>query len=179
MTEQKPKICAMCGEPLPANSGNNRKYCSPKCARESEKNARLSVISKKAKARSKYAFGIICAFEGKCAICGWQASPCLIKTGKTIHWSYGNEIHHIKPVADGGTNDHDNMILLCPNHHKMAHMGLIDEQDLRRLTRQPVPFEKTAMGAQLRMSEQTFRRYVLRSFEDKEKETDDQSEGKK
>ena len=171
MTERKPKICATCGEPLPANSGNNRKYCSPKCAREAEKKARLPYIAGRSSARSKYAFGVICAFESKCAICGWQATPRLIKTGRRIQWSCGNEIHHITPVADGGTDNPDNLVLLCPNHHKMAHMGLIDAEDLRRLTRQPVAFENTETGAFLRVSEATFRLYVKTILENKAKET--------
>lgn len=31
------------------------------------------------------------------------------------------EQHHIKPRSIGGSDDYDNTLLLCPNHHGMAH----------------------------------------------------------
>jgi len=33
-------------------------------------------------------------------------------------------IHHRLPVANGGTNDLDNLLLVCPNHHAMMHTQL-------------------------------------------------------
>ena len=34
-------------------------------------------------------------------------------------------VHHIVHRANGGTNDADNLILLCSGHHRMVHDGLI------------------------------------------------------
>ena len=31
------------------------------------------------------------------------------------------EMHHIIPKAEGGTDDYDNLILLCPAHHQEMH----------------------------------------------------------
>ena len=31
------------------------------------------------------------------------------------------EIHHIKPLSEGGSDDVDNLQLLCSGHHKMVH----------------------------------------------------------
>lgn len=42
--------------------------------------------------------------EKCCAVCGEQVGPIL-------------EIHHLKPVARGGTNAYDNLVGLCPNCH--------------------------------------------------------------
>ena len=46
-----------------------------------------------------------------------------------------NEIHHITPVQEGGTDEWNNIILLCPNHHKAADLGLIDREELRAHTK--------------------------------------------
>lgn len=35
------------------------------------------------------------------------------------------EIHHLIPKKDGGCDDSNNIIVLCPNHHSMIHHGLI------------------------------------------------------
>jgi predicted HNH restriction endonuclease len=35
------------------------------------------------------------------------------------------EVHHYKPVADGGQNTTGNLITLCANHHAAVHAGLV------------------------------------------------------
>lgn len=42
-----------------------------------------------------------------CALCGWKNAKC--------------DIHHIKDVSFGGTNDMTNLIYVCPNHHREIH----------------------------------------------------------
>lgn len=41
--------------------------------------------------------------------------------------------HHITPVRSGGSDALSNLITLCPNHHLMAHAGLITKQQLRAI----------------------------------------------
>jgi hypothetical protein len=41
------------------------------------------------------------------------------------------EMHHLDPVAEGGTNDAANLICLCPNCHTQHHQSLIPESSLR------------------------------------------------
>lgn len=41
------------------------------------------------------------------------------------------QIHHIKPVCEGGNNAEKNLIILCPNCHKLAHVGLISKEELQ------------------------------------------------
>lgn len=43
----------------------------------------------------------------KCSICGWNKATC--------------DIHHILPKKCGGTDDNNNLIILCPNCHRMVH----------------------------------------------------------
>jgi 5-methylcytosine-specific restriction endonuclease McrA len=43
-----------------------------------------------------------------CAVCGAKV---------------GLELHHIMPLAMGGTNDIENMMVLCHEHHVQIHAG--------------------------------------------------------
>lgn len=62
--------------------------------------------------------------EKKCAICGWDISV---------------DIHHIVPIREGGKNTDDNLILLCPNHHRMADMGLLSREEMREAALKLLP----------------------------------------
>jgi predicted HNH restriction endonuclease len=52
----------------------------------------------------------------KCIICEWDICE--------------PDIHHIVPKNEGGTNDHSNLICLCPNCHRMAHNNLYERDML-------------------------------------------------
>jgi hypothetical protein len=41
------------------------------------------------------------------------------------------DIHHIVEVAEGGTNDPENLIALCPNCHRNYHSGPITQEDIQ------------------------------------------------
>ena len=43
------------------------------------------------------------------------------------------QIHHIKPVADEGSNDEENLIVLCSNCHSKVTAGEITEAEILRL----------------------------------------------
>lgn len=42
-----------------------------------------------------------------CFNCDWSEAAC--------------DIHHIIPRSKGGTDDHTNLTILCPNCHRVAH----------------------------------------------------------
>lgn len=46
----------------------------------------------------------------KCEMCGWDKGNC--------------DVHHIKPKSKGGTDDISNLIVLCPNCHRLQHAKL-------------------------------------------------------
>ena len=45
------------------------------------------------------------------------------------------EVHHIKPVSEGGTNVGSNLVVLCANHHSDAHNGTITRTELREVVK--------------------------------------------
>ena len=43
------------------------------------------------------------------------------------------QVHHIKPVAEGGNDDEENLIVLCSNCHSKVTAGEIEEAEILRL----------------------------------------------
>ncbi len=56
--------------------------------------------------------------KGSCESCG-KPSPFIRKKDSTFYL----EIHHVKRLADGGSDTHTNAIALCPNCHREFHYG--------------------------------------------------------
>lgn len=65
-----------------------------------------------------------------CALCGWHLEN-ITPNGKVQHQG-GCELHHITPYSEGGSNNANNLILLCPNCHKMADNEVISRDILRQ-----------------------------------------------
>ncbi|MFR3728467.1 HNH endonuclease [Lacrimispora sp.] len=61
--------------------------------------------------------------EGKCQYCGNEA-PFYDKNNKPYL-----EEHHVKRLADGGTDTLDNVVAVCPNCHRKMHV-LNEETDM-------------------------------------------------
>ena len=137
------KNCAYCGKVFQIEPGvgrSNRKYCSQTCARMANT---MNAYKKRPERFSTFSYkgyratDIITRYGHKCALCGWQVSDRLLFTKRGTQYAYGNEIHHIVPIDDGGESDWDNLILLCPNHHKMANLGVITPEELKKHVLQP------------------------------------------
>ncbi len=56
-------------------------------------------------------------YDNKCQICEYR-----LEIDAQTHYS---EVHHIWPLHDGGDDDFDNMIVLCPTHHAEFDYGII------------------------------------------------------
>ncbi|ACH39796.1 HNH endonuclease [Citrifermentans bemidjiense Bem] len=61
---------------------------------------------------------VIARAKGTCEYCGELGF--LMSNGK----SYYLEAHHVIALADEGRDTPDNVIALCPKHHKEAHFGI-------------------------------------------------------
>lgn len=106
--------CAACGNPIyraPYQMKSNADYaCSQKCRY-------IIVANKLSGPRTS---GIRLALQrdkAKCKICGFNVLV---------------EVHHIMPRRHGGSDDLDNLITLCPNHHTMADREIISAEELKK-----------------------------------------------
>lgn len=54
-------------------------------------------------------------YESKC-----QIESCGFTFVKTNGENY-SEAHHLKPLSENGSQDESNVVILCPNHHRMFH----------------------------------------------------------
>lgn len=121
----------------------NAKYCSLSCAGKAPKQLQFKTICKhcgkefQSASRSARYCSISCKqkyyrFKSKgdksmksfnkdfkdipCEICNWKETT--------------RDLHHIIHVSKGGKNTKDNLISVCPNHHRMIHNNLISENTL-------------------------------------------------
>lgn len=141
------QICQACGKEFTYTTygAGRRKYCSTTCARRKDTSNTYKRISDNSH-KGYWSTEIIVRYGGRCAICGWRATEDLITHNGHTQKAYGNETHHIIAVKDGGKATEDNLILLCPNHHKQADLGLISVEELRKhLKKPPTEEEKQAM----------------------------------
>ncbi len=128
--------CAFCGKEIPKDlGGNRRKYCSTECARCANRN--IKKISERVRKMLPIKEQILQAYDCRCAICGWRGcdEPGMIANNGHRQWGCMNQIHHIVPVSKGGKETVDNLILLCPNHHKMADLGIISAEELQKIAK--------------------------------------------
>lgn len=72
---------------------------------------------------------ILKSYSYKCALCDWNL-PYNAPDGKK-QYQGGCDLHHITPYSEGGSNEANNLILLCPNCHKLADTGMITREYLR------------------------------------------------
>lgn len=100
--------CFYCGNKFKAAS-NEAKYCSKNCK---QKNYRKQQITLEfgTKALQNTIGHLPCEIPG----CGWKEAT--------------RDIHHLVPITNGGKNTLDNVIVVCPNHHRMFHHNLISKE---------------------------------------------------
>lgn len=49
------------------------------------------------------------------------------------------DTHHIKSRRDGGKHTLSNLLVLCPNCHRLAHVGKLTLKELRMIRRKFTP----------------------------------------
>lgn len=109
--------CKTCGALVlvtPSMLKKNRNcFCSPACAKQNHKIALTGKPKQNVPRSGKMAARV--RDGGKCVLCGF---------------SHATAVHHIIARQKGGTNELENLVTLCPNHHYMAHAGLIPLETL-------------------------------------------------
>jgi predicted restriction endonuclease len=120
------KECSICKIDISHKKSNNSSKCE-KCSRRLNENS-LNKIKARTKNIKSVKQEILVAYNSCCAICGWKTEKNFYQN-KYLH-QRGCEIHHINPVCNGGKDVFENCILLCPNHHKEADLGIISKSVL-------------------------------------------------
>jgi hypothetical protein len=107
---QKVAVCPVCGKEF--LSGRNRKTCSHACANTGRAGVRYKQAGRPpcdrvadSRALKKR---LIDMRGSRCQRCGYSDVNILV-------------VHHITRRSDGGTNDLDNLELICPNRHAEIH----------------------------------------------------------
>jgi len=120
------KKCSICKNDISHKKSNNSSKCE-KCVRKPNEKS-LNKIKERTKNIRKVKQEILSSYNSCCTICGWKIEKKYCNN-KYLHQS-GCEIHHINPISNGGKDVFENCILLCPNHHKEADLGIISESVL-------------------------------------------------
>lgn len=121
--------CQDCGAELDRMFENRISKCE-KCKRKSTDSKRERARSHSIRLR-KYKDLVAIMYMKKCAICGWRITDGFL-SGRNGMDQYGNEIHHVIKINDGGGDEFSNLIMLCPNHHKQADRGFITIEEIRK-----------------------------------------------
>ena len=102
-----PTTCVYCNTSFLSGSLET-KYCSREC--------KLRNYRKKQKPDIEFHANSLARVlkELPCEICGWNETT--------------RDVHHIIPVSEGGKSAMSNLIVVCPNHHRMYHKHLISEE---------------------------------------------------
>lgn len=104
--KSKENICVYCESKFLSTS-KGAKYCSNHCKIRNYRKRQVT---------QSYHTSSLQRILGHlpCEICGWKEAT--------------RDIHHILPVSKGGKNTLDNVILVCPNHHRMFHHNLVSKE---------------------------------------------------
>jgi len=72
-----------------------------------------------------------------CMRCGWDDGPC--------------DTHHINEKSNGGKNRIENGILICPNCHRLVHIGIISPEELLAIKATATPLVDRIIGKRSRV----------------------------
>lgn len=103
------RTCVYCYNLFLAGS-KEAKYCSRSCKLKNYRSKQITL-----KYHSKTLQNILGHLP--CEICGWKEAT--------------RDLHHIIPISKGGKNTMQNVIVVCPNHHRMFHHNLVSEEAIQ------------------------------------------------
>lgn len=110
-TKGRTKIvqCIRCGCNIDVSIHSSRKswICNECKQNNSPHSKNVEKIKSILEFSKRTAVKILKRMGAKCSICGWDESTC--------------DIHHIIPKKNGGTDNMDNLIYICPNCHRICH----------------------------------------------------------
>ena len=102
---KKQYTCEKCNEAFFGSIKKGRKARCEECRRKTKAPDVRSLATLPKRTMHK----ILKRMKACCAICGWQHATC--------------DVHHIVPKSKGGSHSDDNLIVVCPNHHRIIHQA--------------------------------------------------------
>ena len=100
--------CEKCGETFNRLTiHRDRKIHCEKCKRQVRYINDIEKVKSILELSSRTVQKIIKRANRKCEICGWNESTC--------------DIHHVIEKKNKGTDDSNNLIIICPNCHRVIH----------------------------------------------------------
>lgn len=96
--------CISCGDEY---KGYNRYKKCPDCRKKIGRIKDISTINSIKKLSKRTVSKLLKRAEKECVLCGWNVATC--------------DIHHIVERSNGGSDDHDNLVVVCPNCHRSIH----------------------------------------------------------
>lgn len=114
----------------PSKFKKGQLHCSAKCGQESRKR-KISGASRSSRPFGSRKAKVRDGFS--CRICGFDLA---------VH------THHIMHKKDGGSNHLDNLITLCPNHHALAHAGILTSVEMIEALKKPLTVVNNEMRFQ-------------------------------
>jgi len=120
------KKCEWCGTEFKVLASKPRKFCCRKCndmARSTMYGGENNPNYRHGQNQTSAGYTARKRYDSKCILCGFDVVV---------------QIHHIVPKNEGGTNEPENLAVLCPNHHAMAHKGLISRDELSDAARRAI-----------------------------------------
>lgn len=115
--------CEFCGKEFTKRTSDSKRFCSQLCAARGtavekfgysiDEQRKLSKNQNSHQSATKLAKKIL---GDKCAICGWEEETC--------------DVHHIKPRSESGSHSLTNLIVVCPNHHRLIRNHKISDDEV-------------------------------------------------
>lgn len=108
-TKGKTKIatCIRCGQEFLASIHTNKCKCiCPECKMHNRPHYKTNIVTLQDLSKRTFV-KILKRMNVGCSICGWNESTC--------------DVHHIIPKKEGGSDNFDNLIVVCPNCHRICH----------------------------------------------------------
>lgn len=124
-TKKETKTCLYCKKKfLHIPYKGLGKFCSKACFYSSKKGKQPWHPNQNVRRKLKeIAFDV---YGYKCEICEYSITV---------------DIHHLIPRSQNGSNNINNIAVLCPNHHREYHIGLLVKEDIYNLRNKSVEME--------------------------------------
>ena len=112
--------CKWCGKKI--ENKRRKSFCCDECSRW------FNGVTVWHRGRDAYSLRILYRDNFTCQDCG-EFKAYKNKYGVYIPIDNGLEVHHIRPVSEGGSDSPDNLITLCHNCHTKRHHGNKEEEN--------------------------------------------------